>query len=159
MTQAYFSMIRHNIYFLYTLTEENGTISSYHQILKQLSNCSIFRRSLNKYVICNLKSILFFFRLLFFFFQTKPTVSVCQNVSTMAHFPFPMTLQYQSHASGLMGSPTVPRTLRVSRLYLQLSKEKVFVRRYLKYIFGFDLLLVLIFFSFSCCSNKARLRG
>jgi len=27
-----------------------------------------------------------------------------------------MTFQYQTHASGLMGSPTVPRSLRLERL-------------------------------------------
>ena len=47
------------------------------------------------------------------------TVSVCQNVSTMAHFSLPTTRWYHNHASGLMGSPTVPSTFNVSRLYLQ----------------------------------------
>lgn len=50
--------------------------------------------------------------------EATHTVSVCQKVSTIAHFPLPTTLWYQSHASGLMGSPTVPRTCRDSRLYL-----------------------------------------
>ena len=37
-------------------------------------------------------------------------VSVCHQVSTMGAFPCPMCSLYQSHASGLMGSPTEPRT-------------------------------------------------
>src|SRR5678815_110473 len=37
-----------------------------------------------------------------------PPVSVCHQVSTIGHrFP-PMTSLYQIHASGLIGSPTVP---------------------------------------------------
>ena len=35
-------------------------------------------------------------------------VSVCHHVSTTGHLPPPMCCQYQTHASGLMGSPTVP---------------------------------------------------
>src|SRR6266540_7126280 len=35
-------------------------------------------------------------------------VSVCHHVSTMGHRPPPMYVQYQTQASGLMGSPTVP---------------------------------------------------
>ncbi len=35
-------------------------------------------------------------------------VSVCHQVSTMGHRPPPITRWYQSQASGLMGSPTVP---------------------------------------------------
>ena len=35
-------------------------------------------------------------------------VSVCHHVSTTGHRPPPMCCQYQTHASGLMGSPTVP---------------------------------------------------
>src|SRR5213594_1990460 len=35
-------------------------------------------------------------------------VSVCHHVSTIGHRPPPMTFQYHTHASGLMGSPTVP---------------------------------------------------
>src|SRR5660398_299732 len=37
-----------------------------------------------------------------------PPVSVCHQVSTMGHLPWPITSWYQSHTSGLMGSPTVP---------------------------------------------------
>src|SRR5215216_5838672 len=37
-------------------------------------------------------------------------VSVCHHVSTMGAFPPPMLSWYQSHASGLIGSPTEPRT-------------------------------------------------
>ena len=35
-------------------------------------------------------------------------VSVCHHVSTTGQRPPPMCCQYQTHASGLMGSPTVP---------------------------------------------------
>ena len=37
-----------------------------------------------------------------------PPVSVCHQVSTMGHFFLPMTRWYHIHASGLIGSPTVP---------------------------------------------------
>jgi hypothetical protein len=37
-------------------------------------------------------------------------VSVCHQVSTIGAFPPPMCSWYQSHASGLIGSPTLPRT-------------------------------------------------
>ena len=36
-------------------------------------------------------------------------VSVCHQVSTIGQRSPPMTLWYQSHALGLIGSPTVPR--------------------------------------------------
>ena len=39
-----------------------------------------------------------------------PPVSVCHQVSTMGHFPFPIALSYQCQASSLIGSPTVPST-------------------------------------------------
>ena len=35
-------------------------------------------------------------------------VSVCHQVSTIGQRSPPMTLWYQSHALGLIGSPTVP---------------------------------------------------
>ena len=35
-------------------------------------------------------------------------VSVCHHVSTTGQRPPPMYCQYQTHASGLMGSPTEP---------------------------------------------------
>src|SRR4051795_5549941 len=38
-------------------------------------------------------------------------VSVCHHVSTIGQRSPPMTRRYQIHASGLMGSPTLPRTL------------------------------------------------
>src|SRR5947208_8855563 len=41
-----------------------------------------------------------------------PPVSVCHHVSTIGQRPSPTTRQYHSHASGLIGSPTVPRSLR-----------------------------------------------
>ena len=36
-------------------------------------------------------------------------VSVCHHVSTIGHRSPPITRWYHIHASGLMGSPTVPR--------------------------------------------------
>ena len=36
-------------------------------------------------------------------------VSVCHQVSTIGQRPSPTTRWYQSQASGLIGSPTVPR--------------------------------------------------
>ena len=37
-------------------------------------------------------------------------VSVCHQVSTTGHRPPPMTSWYHIHASGLIGSPTLPST-------------------------------------------------
>ena len=42
-------------------------------------------------------------------------VSVCHHVSTIGQRPLPMTFWYQIHASGLIGSPTVPRRRSVER--------------------------------------------
>src|SRR5210317_1325033 len=44
-----------------------------------------------------------------------PPVSVCHHVSTIGHLPWPTTSLYQFHASGLMGSPTVPSTFNDDR--------------------------------------------
>src|SRR2546428_5671814 len=40
-------------------------------------------------------------------------VSVCHHVSTTGHRPPPMTFQYQTHASGVIGSPTQPSKPRL----------------------------------------------
>src|SRR4051812_9543247 len=40
-------------------------------------------------------------------------VSVCHHVSTTRQRPPPMCCQYQTHASGLIGSPTLPSTRSV----------------------------------------------
>ena len=45
-----------------------------------------------------------------------PPVSVCHQVSTIGHLPLPTTLLYQFHASGLIGSPTLPKILQLERL-------------------------------------------
>src|SRR6266508_2265545 len=45
-------------------------------------------------------------------------VSVCHHVSTIGHRPPPMTVWYHIHASGLIGSPTVPKSRRLDRSYL-----------------------------------------
>ena len=39
-------------------------------------------------------------------------VSVCHQVSAIGQRPSPTTLKYHSHASGFIGSPTLPRTRR-----------------------------------------------
>src|SRR3954453_21030884 len=41
-----------------------------------------------------------------------PAVSVCHQVSTMGHLFLPICSSYQCQASSLIGSPTVPNTLR-----------------------------------------------
>ena len=41
-----------------------------------------------------------------------PPVSVCHQVSITGHLFLPTTDEYQFHASGLIGSPTVPKILR-----------------------------------------------
>ena len=43
-------------------------------------------------------------------------VSVCHQVSTIGHRSWPMTSRYHIHASGLIGSPTVPSRRRLSSL-------------------------------------------
>src|SRR5580704_5903023 len=49
--------------------------------------------------------------------MTAP-VSVCHHVSTMGQRSPPMTLWYHIHASGLIGSPTLPSNRSLPRLYL-----------------------------------------
>src|ERR1700689_2806746 len=44
-------------------------------------------------------------------------VLVCHQVSTMGQRFLPMASKYHFHAAGLMGSPTVPRTRRLDKLY------------------------------------------
>jgi hypothetical protein len=45
-----------------------------------------------------------------------PPVSVCHHVSTIGQRPSPITRQYHSHASGLIGSPTLPSSRKDVRL-------------------------------------------
>src|SRR5262245_55181385 len=45
-------------------------------------------------------------------------VSVCHHVSTIGQRPPPITRWYQTQASGLMGSPTLPSSLRLDRSLL-----------------------------------------
>src|ERR1700739_4101290 len=47
-----------------------------------------------------------------------PAVSGCHHVSTMGQRPCPMVSLYQIHASGLIGSPTVPIRRSDESLYL-----------------------------------------
>src|SRR5210317_2593382 len=42
-------------------------------------------------------------------------VSVCHQVSTIAHFSLPIYSWYHIHASGFIGSPTVPSNLNDDR--------------------------------------------
>src|SRR5882724_6534638 len=42
-------------------------------------------------------------------------VSVCHQVSTIGQRPPPTCVRYQTHASGLIGSPTEPRSLSDDR--------------------------------------------
>src|SRR5262249_14362513 len=44
-------------------------------------------------------------------------VSVCHHVSTIGQRPRPITSRYHIQASGLIGSPTVPSSLRLSIWY------------------------------------------
>src|SRR6478735_6057448 len=46
-----------------------------------------------------------------------PPVSVCHQVSTIGHFFLPICSSYQCHASSLIGSPTVPNTLKEERSF------------------------------------------
>src|SRR5271155_5299940 len=43
-------------------------------------------------------------------------VSVCHHVSTIGQRPLPITSRYHIHASGLIGSPTVPSRRRLASL-------------------------------------------
>lgn len=52
------------------------------------------------------------------------TVSVCQKVSTRGHRPWPTAWWYQCQASGLIGSPTEPRTFRLERSYLHTGRGR-----------------------------------
>src|SRR5689334_3663301 len=45
-------------------------------------------------------------------------VSVCHQVSTIGQRSLPITWRYHIHASGLMGSPTVPRRRKLERSLL-----------------------------------------
>src|SRR4051812_37105451 len=45
-------------------------------------------------------------------------VSVCHQVSTIGHRSPPITRWYHIHASGLIGSPTLPSRRRLDRSYL-----------------------------------------
>ena len=44
-----------------------------------------------------------------------PPVSVCHQVSTIGQRCLPTWVSYQTHASGLIGSPTVPSRRRLDR--------------------------------------------
>ena len=48
----------------------------------------------------------------------QPPVSVCHQVSITGQRPSPTTSKYQRHASGLIGSPTLPSRRSEARLRL-----------------------------------------
>src|SRR5579864_2926986 len=52
-------------------------------------------------------------------------VSVCHQVSTIGQRLWPITSRYHIHASGLIGSPTVPSRRRLSILCLSGSVDVV----------------------------------
>src|SRR6476619_2696994 len=54
-------------------------------------------------------------------------VSVCHHVSTIGVRPPPMCSRYQSHASGLIGSPTEPRTRSDERSWWAGCSEPCFM--------------------------------
>ena len=56
-----------------------------------------------------------------------PPVSVCHHVSTIGQRPPPMSSWYHIHASGLIGSPTVPMTRRLDRSCLAGSSSPHFM--------------------------------
>ena len=41
--------------------------------------------------------------------------SVCHHVSTIGQLPLPTVWKYHRHASGLIGSPTVPKSFKEER--------------------------------------------
>src|SRR5205085_8772484 len=57
-------------------------------------------------------------------------VSVCHHVSTMGQRPPPTVLEYHIHASGLIGSPTDPRSRKEERscFFTQLSPQRTNAR-------------------------------
>ena len=57
-----------------------------------------------------------------------PPVSVCHQVSTMGQRPPPITCWYQIQASGLIGSPTVPRIRRVPMSYWSGTSRPLFMK-------------------------------
>ena len=59
-----------------------------------------------------------------------PPVSVCHQVSTIGQRPSPTTRWYQPHASGLIGSPTVPSSFNDLRevFWTQSSPSRISAR-------------------------------
>ena len=55
-----------------------------------------------------------------------PPFSVCHHVSTIGQRSPPITFQYQTHASGLIGSPTVPSTRREERSWRRGYSSPIF---------------------------------
>ena len=57
-----------------------------------------------------------------------PPVSVCHQVSTIGQRPWPITSRYHIQASGLIGSPTVPRIRRESMAYWSGTSRPPFIK-------------------------------
>src|ERR1035437_5137403 len=55
-------------------------------------------------------------------------VSVCHQVSTMGHRSAPITRRYQIQASGLIGSPTEPRSRSEDRSHLPGTSSPHFMK-------------------------------
>ena len=55
-------------------------------------------------------------------------VSVCHQVSTIGQRSPPMTMWYQSHAFGLIGSPTVPSRRSLDRSYFSTCSTPHFMQ-------------------------------
>ena len=55
-------------------------------------------------------------------------VSVCHHVSTIGQRPPPMYSQYQTHASGLIGSPTLPSSRSDDRSWLSVNSGPHFMK-------------------------------
>ena len=57
-----------------------------------------------------------------------PPVSVCHQVSTMGQRSPPTTRRYQVHASGLIGSPTVPSRRSLERSWRVICSSPHFMK-------------------------------
>ena len=55
-------------------------------------------------------------------------VSVCHHVSTIGHLPSPTVLKYHIQASGLIGSPTVPKSFKDFLLVFLTGPSPSFIR-------------------------------
>src|SRR5579859_1040443 len=82
-------------------------------------------------------------------------VSVCHQVSTIGQRPWPMFSLYQIHASGLIGSPTVPSNRREERSCLAGYSAPHFMK--VRIEVGAVYMMVILYFSINC--QKRSLSG